>query len=63
MKITEADMESRQRMANLRCALTDAMDSKQFDDITYAEILIVLAELTKVWAGYLRQEDMKEGDR
>lgn len=63
MKITEADMKSRQRMANLKMSLSEALSKHRHDGVTYAELLIVLSEMALRWAEYLRQEDMKEGDR
>ena len=62
MRVTQADMDSRKRMANLRMALTAVMDSEDFDGITYSELLIVLSELTTVWARYLRADELKEDE-
>lgn len=61
MRVTQADMDSRKRMANLRSALTNAI-SNEHDGLTYAELLIVLSELTTVWARYLRADELKEDE-
>ena len=60
MRISPEDMASRQRMARLMGKITDALASE--DDVTYAEILIVLAQQAERWARYLRRIDLAEID-
>ena len=65
MKVTQADMDSRKRMIDLRSSLTDVILQHK---VTNAELLTVLAEMMAAWARYLRQaelieKDEAEGDR
>ena len=60
MKITQADMDSRKRMAALRSSLTDAV--QQHDGITYGELLSVMADFMHWWAGCLRKDELEEPD-
>jgi len=59
MKITQADMDSRRRMAVLRSKLSDAL-AEDLEELTYAEVLLVLGELVTRWASELRKEDLVE---
>ena len=61
MRITQADMDSRRRMAVLRSKLSDAMVD-DLEELTYAELLFVLGELVTRWASELRKEDLGEDD-
>ena len=64
MKVTEADMESRKRMIELRASINDAI--ARHEGVTYGELLTVLAQATATWAQYLRREELDEkgeGDR
>ena len=61
MKITQADMDSRRRMAVLRSKLSDAMVD-DLEELTYAEVLLVLGELVTRWASELRKEDLGEDE-
>ena len=60
MRITQADMDSRKRMAAFRSSLTDAVS--QHEGITYGELLAVLAEFTAWWAYRLRTDELEEPD-
>ena len=59
MRITQADMDSRRRMAVFRSKLSDAMLDAP-EGMTYAELLLVLGELVTRWASELRKEDLGE---
>ena len=60
MTITQTDMESRVRMANLRAALTDVLREKHLEGITFSEAIIVLSEMATGWARCLRADELKE---
>lgn len=60
MKVTQADMDSRKRMANLRSHLTDVIGNHADEGITQVELLIVLADLTAVWARYQLRDELNE---
>jgi hypothetical protein len=60
MKITQADMDSRKRMAALRSSLSEVMG--QHEGITYGELLSVLADVTRWWAGCLRKDELEEDE-
>ena len=60
MKITEADMDGRKRMAALRSSLTEAIASHE--GVSYGELLSVLADVTARWAVCLRRDELEEPD-
>lgn len=60
MQMTQADMASRKRMAEIRAKFSDALDSMRDTEITYAELLIVLSEMTVQWANICRSEELKQ---
>ena len=58
MKITQADMDSRNRMVDLKISLTNAV--AKHEGITCGELLVVLAEMMLTWARYLRKDELNE---
>jgi hypothetical protein len=63
MRVTESDMESRKRMAALQSDLTDTI-AKHAEQLTYVELVTVLADAQRRWLGYMlkNERDEENGD-
>lgn len=61
VKVTQAEMESRGRVAGLKSVITDAVATFQerTPDITYVELVLALSETLHRWAAVMHKEDFK----
>lgn len=60
MKVAES--ESANRMLNLRSHLTEVINSHADNGLSYAELIIVLAELIAAWSQVALGEQVKKDE-